>query len=464
MPVCREGGHCVADNDSAMLLGRSGFWRNMQTLDESGLQKARLIPVTGIKGALDQESRATSALLAVIKIVPELAFELLKDMKVPKGTIETYIEPEFKSGTKKIRPDGLIVITRGKKEWRALVEVKTRNNELDLNQLNAYLDLCRDYKIDALITISNQVLNASGAHPTEGIDQRKLRSTGLLHLSWLKVITDSLVLSEHKGVEDMERDLVLTELIRFMQSDASGASEFNDMGPSWTTIRESVKSGSMKKPDEALMETVSRFESLVRYSALTLSARLGVSAKEIVPRSAKSDYKRHLVSQSQKLIQSKQLIGSITIPGAPADLEMSADLGSGLLHCRFTISAPQEGRNKSRISWLTRQIKEVPTGTTISWSYKHARIPESPHSHQNLSDKNYEYELDNSRELSIFTIEVVRNMGTKRSSGKGGFIDSVVGLFEETYGNLLQNVKPWQPPAPKLSETVREIIPSNEAP
>ena len=55
-------------------------------------------------------------------------------------------------------------------------------------------------------------------------------------------------------------------------------------------------------------------------------------------------------------------------------------------------------------------------------------------------------------------------MGTKRSSGKGGFIDSVVGLFEETYGNLLQNVKPWQPPAPKLSETVREIIPSNEAP
>ena len=97
-----------------MLLGRSGFWRNMQTLDESGLQKARLIPVTGIKGALDQESRATSALLAVIKIVPELAFELLKDMKVPKGTIETYIEPEFKSGTKKF---GIFMI-RETTVWR----------------------------------------------------------------------------------------------------------------------------------------------------------------------------------------------------------------------------------------------------------------------------------------------------------------------------------------------------------
>lgn len=435
----------------------------MQTLDISSFQKARLIPVTGIKGALDQERRATSALLAVIKIVPELANELLHELKAPKGSIETFIEPEFKSGKKKIRPDGLIVITKGKKVWRALVEVKTGKNELDLSQLNAYLDLCRDYKIDALVTLSNQVLNASGAHPTEGIDQRKLRSTDLLHLSWLKVITDSLVLSEHTGVDDMERDLVLTELIRFMQSDASGASEFNDMGPSWTMVRESVKTDALKKPDEALMETVSRFESLIRYSALTLSARLGVAAKEVVAKGAKSDYKKHLVAKSQSLISTKDLVGAVTIPGAPADLEMSADLGSGLLHCKFTIAAPQEGRNKSRISWLTRQIKQAPMGTTISWNYKRARISERPHSHQDLTDKSYEYELDSSREISTFTIEVVRKMGTKRASGKGSFIDSVVDLFEETYGELLQKIKPWQAPSPKLSETVRDIIPSTEA-
>jgi hypothetical protein len=34
-----------------------------------------------------------------------------------------------------------------------------------------------------------------------------------------------------------------------------------------------------------------------------------------------------------------------------------------------------------------------------------------------------------------------------------------VGLFEVTYGELLQNIKPWQEPSPKLSETVKEIIP-----
>jgi hypothetical protein len=35
----------------------------------------------------------------------------------------------------------------------------------------------------------------------------------------------------------------------------------------------------------------------------------------------------------------------------------------------------------------------------------------------------------------------------------------VVDLFEQTYGEVLQPIKPWQEPAPKLSETVKELIP-----
>jgi hypothetical protein len=433
----------------------------MGELNVVNMQRARLIPITGIKGALDQERRASSALLAVMKIVPELTSVLLRAAKSPKGVIETYIEPEFKLGSRKIRPDGLIVITRGKKEWRALVEVKTGKNDLDLAQLNSYLDLCRDFRLDALVTISNQVLTASGAHPTDGIDQRKLRSTELLHLSWLRVITDCIVLSEHTGVEDTERDMVLKELIRFLQSDSSGASEFNDMGPNWASVREAVRTSSIKRPDEAVFETVARFESLIRYSALTLSARLGVQAKEVIPRSAKSDYKKHLTSQATDLLQSKTLKGSINVPGAPADLNLVADLGSGWLHCTFSLPTPQEGRNKSRLNWLLRQLKNHPSGTLVSWNYKHARTAESPHKVEDLIDKNYEYELDNSREIASVTVEVLAKMGTKRSAGKSGFIDSVVGLFEVTYGELLQNIKPWQEPSPKLSETVKDIIPGS---
>lgn len=434
----------------------------MGELDLQSFQPARLIPTTGIKGALDQERRAASALLAVMKIVPELCSILLRETNAPKGSIETFIEPEFKQGSKKVRPDGLVVITRGKKRWQALVEVKTGKNDLELSQLNSYLDLCRDYKLDALVTISNQVLNASGSHPTEGVDQRKLRSTDLLHLSWLKVITDCLVLSEHTKLDDTERDMVLKELIRFMQSDASGASEFNDMGSSWTYVREGVRTGSLKRSDANVMETVSRFESLIRYSALTLTARLGVQAKEVVPRSAAKDYKKHLALEANELLKTKELKGAINIPGAPAELRMVADLGSEWLHCKFTIDAPQEGRNKSRLNWLVRQLKGGPSDTLISWSYKHSRVPESPHLLGDLLSKSYEYDLDNSKQIASITVEILSKMGSKRFSGKGGFIDSVLNLFEKSYGQLLQNIKPWQEPSPRLSETVRDLIPDTE--
>lgn len=431
----------------------------MNIFDEAKLQPARLFPITGIKGALDQERRSASVLLACMKVVPELAYALLGESGAPKGVVETFIEPEFKVQKKTSRPDGYITITRGKKVWKALVEFKTGQAELDLDQLNSYLDLCRDHKIDALITISNQVLNASGAHPTNGIDQRKLRSTKLEHISWLRIIMESIVLSEHEGIADSERDYILKELIRFLQSKESGAAEFNDMSAYWPSVREGIRVGSYRKPDEEVLEIASRFESLMRYSAFTLSARLGVKAKEVTPKLAKVDYKKHLNQAGQKLIDSKVLAGEIEIPGAASKLEVIVDLASGHVHTRFTIDAPQDMRNKSRINWLLKQIKDAPAGTTVAWTYKRARASEKPELVSNLSSDNFDFELDKSREISLFTVDLISKMGTKRSVGKGSFIDSVVDSIQLGYGELLQKIKPWQKPAPKLSTKVTEIIP-----
>jgi len=421
-----------------------------------GFQAARLIPTTGIKGSIDQERRATSALLSVMKIVPELGTGLLKAAGAPKGIITSFIEPEFKMSGRKIRPDGLIVVSRGKKSWRALVEVKTGKNLLDISQINSYLDICREYRIDALLTISNEVLNASGAHPTAGIDARKLRTTTLEHFSWLRIMTEAIVLSEHVGLQDVERGLVLKELIRFLQSSSSGASEFNDMGSAWVKVRDDIRTGAIRKPDQDVLDTVSRFESLVRYAALSLSARLGVSVKEVIPRMAKQDYRRFLAESANSFIETKSLTGAIEVPGAAAPLHMLADVGSGYLRCGCSIPAPAEGRNRTRLNWILRQLRKDPAGLTLSWSYKHSRVSESPHRVIDLLDRDYDFELSNDREIASFRIEMVAKMGLKRAAGKGGFIDSVVDLFEKFYGTVLESLRLWQPPAPKLPEAVKE--------
>src|SRR3954468_24025071 len=88
---------------------------------------ARLIPTVGIKGQEEQERRATSSLLAVMRAVPEFGHALLKELGAPKSpVIETYTEVRFKdSAGKVVIPDGAIVCERGKKSSTCLVEVKT---------------------------------------------------------------------------------------------------------------------------------------------------------------------------------------------------------------------------------------------------------------------------------------------------------------------------------------------------
>ena len=58
---------------------------------EHGWQPASLIPTSGIRGADEQERRATSALLAVMMAVPEFSRSLLKKVQAPAGTLRAPI-------------------------------------------------------------------------------------------------------------------------------------------------------------------------------------------------------------------------------------------------------------------------------------------------------------------------------------------------------------------------------------
>lgn len=73
---------------------------------------------------------------------------------------------------------------------------------------------------------------------------------------------------------------------------------------------------------------------------------------------------------------------------------------------------------------------------------RRARIAETPHLVPALSDNEKGYEPDGQREIFELWVAVLTKMGTKRTSGKGGFIDSVAGLFEQSYGEVLQPIKP----------------------
>lgn len=161
-------------------------------MSEETWNQARLIPTSGIAGAEEQERRATSALLAVMAAVKDFSRSLLGPLGAPSGAIETYIEVPFLLADKKVYPDGLIRVSRGQRSWTALVEVKTGRNELEVTQLENYLDVARNEGFDALITISNEIPPAAGQHPTK-VDRRKLRKVDLHHWSWTYLLSAAVM-------------------------------------------------------------------------------------------------------------------------------------------------------------------------------------------------------------------------------------------------------------------------------
>jgi len=209
----------------------------MNDNDTTKWEAARLIPVSGIRNAEEQERRATSALLAVLSSVDEFGMAFAKPYGALKSRLEAFIEVQFElADGRKVRPDGVIRTTRGTRLWTALIEVKTGNNELKREQIEAYLDLAKEQGFDCVITISNEIAKIPGQHPVE-VDKRKLRSAPLYHMSWSRVLTEALLQKTHRGVADPDQAWILGELIRYLEHPNAGSVDFSDMGARYFASR-----------------------------------------------------------------------------------------------------------------------------------------------------------------------------------------------------------------------------------
>lgn len=418
-------------------------------MDEERWEPARLIPVSGIGGAEEQERRGTSALLAVLTSVREFGRAITRPLGAPAGTLTTYIEVPFRLGDRAFRPDGLIRVQRGKQTWIALVEVKTGRNDLVAEQIDAYLDLARDQQFDAVLTISNQLVTAPGQHPSR-VDKKKLRKVALHHLSWSQIHTAAVVERVNRSVTDPEQAWILAELIRYLEHPRSGAVDFDDMGASWVAVRDSVATRTLRPGDKSAAEVVGRFGQLIAFAGMRLSRKLGVEVRPGLSRAEVKDVGAYAQAGVRRLVETGMLHGALQVPYAASPIEVTADLRSGLVSCSITLGAPTQGRNTTRVNWLTRQLAKAPDSLTIeawpAWARK-------PGPCQPLPAVRQRPELlfeDPKKELKSFTLRLSAPAGTKRGQGRGSFVGSVLTLVDGFYEGVVQYVKPWTPPAPPV--------------
>ena len=245
---------------------------------------ARMIPTAGIRGQDEQEGRATSALLAVMSAVPEFARAVLAHMHAPKGKVAAFCEVPLKGDDGRAqRPDGAIVIERGKTNWSCLVEVKTGKKELKTDQMAGYIDLARTYGFDGVLSISNQLTSRPDELPY-AVDRRKVGKLTIRHLAWWQVLTEAVMQHEHRGVSDPDQQWILGELIAYLTHERSGANGFSDMGPEWVGVRDAVLAGILKPQDEGALLVAERWNQFARYLCLSLSQALGTTSRSKGPR------------------------------------------------------------------------------------------------------------------------------------------------------------------------------------
>ena len=326
-------------------------------------ERARLIPVSGIKGQTEAEDRATSALLAVLSIVRPFSVALLGPLgatRAKSARVEAFLQPVIEVDDGTVRPDGLIRVLVGKRiSYEALVETKTGTAKLDAAQINAYLEAARSAGVDAIVTISNEIAPAPGVHPTEGLRVRSNSKVAVHHLSWMLIMSEAVKEHTHRGVDDPEQAWILEELIRYMSHPKSGVLDFADMGDNWTAVRDGAVEGSLSRNSPEAVEVCQRWDQLLRVAALRLGTEIGSDVTEVIPRSHQQNPRLRNKEFVQSLCADGTLTGVLRVPDAIADISVTADIRTSRVILHTTFTAPNDRTPRAAVVWLTKQLKSA---------------------------------------------------------------------------------------------------------
>ena len=404
--------------------------------DDDEWDRARLFSVSGIGKGEERERRSASALLAVMSGVREFGRELTRRCGAIGGTIETFVEPQFTRGDTSIRPDGLVRVRRGGREWTALVEVKTSNALLRADQIEMYVELARTEGFDAVITVSNQLLSGNDDLPVE-IDRRKLRKVAVRHVSWDEIRSVAIHLSMHDKVEDATQGWVLREFVRYLLHDQSKLQGFTDMGPDWAHVRDGVKNKTIHPRDKAADGVCRQFDQLIRHIGHDLSCLLGVDVAPVFPRNRADSTPR-----IQQLTDSGVLFGSLRIPGTVGPLTLSMDLRTDKVSCSTTVDAARTSRAATSIRHLLRQIPDAPDKLLVQASTSRAAARPRQVELTTLRDDPQVLVESEERPPRRFTLTLTSGIGGRGGPARGNVVAATDSLIAEFYRDVVQHLRP----------------------
>lgn len=152
------------------------------------------------------------------------------------------------------------------------------------------------------------------------------------------------------------------------------------------------------------------------------------------------------------LIDEGCLIGSIKVPNAAAPLDIEVNLRIREVTTSYTVVGPRAGRPATRIGWFPRQLKDAPPTARIDVRYPHTKDRSSMLLRDAMTNPQMlPHPTNPKREPWEFSVAWARPMGIKRGKLAGSIVGDTRGQAIEFYRTILQTLRLWVPPAPKLA-------------
>ena len=429
-------------------------------------QRARLFPVIA---DTSKEGRTLSVFLSCMCAIHELGQTLMASVGQRIGTrgkIEAYTEIVFKNGPspKKLRPDGLLVITTGKRRWSALVEAKVGRIEIDADQIAEYVQLAKANSIDAVITISNQFVALPDHHPVT-LPKGQLKNVALYHWSWMTLVTQATLLVSRDDVDDIDQCFILSEFLRFLRHPSAGVASFDRMNPEWKEVVGKVQAGgNLTKTASEVENTVASWHQEIQDLCLVMSRKLGRDVDARLSRVHASDPVKRLRDDCDELVKNSRLECALTVPDAAAPLVVSADLRTRSIITSMKMAAPGDRKStKARVNWMVRQLaKSDPQDVHIRALWP-GRAEPTQATLVTLRENSEALDATNkSMTPNSFEVLLVRNVAGK-FSGTKTFIEHLEEAVPSFYEQAGQHLRAWQPPAPKIAKVVEDALDAKDA-
>lgn len=390
----------------------------MDSPDELESRRARLFPI----GNSDSETSTVSIFLASLGAVKEYREELLSQIgikKINNKNIELHTYTEVSGGNSENRPDGLLVITSGKHnpviEWAGFVEAKVRDNTLDAEQIERYVDFAREIGINDIITVSNYLSTT----PMDSPITSKKNKFNLYHWSWtyLKVTASRLIRTE--AIEDTDHIFMLRELRKYFDTHKN-INNYVHMGQEWKNAVAKIHTYSDNQSIDK--ETVSNIVESFKQEEKDISLQLTDRSNHYIELVTKSNREDEI----EEMLQNKKVITSTFMIDNNKNCNFSIDVcfKSRTIRC-YTRYVIDKGQAKSQTSSLIKKLDSSGTTDDIKINAYYIR------NKSNMANKSLT-ELNKEKEQAEYYSILDKSLGNKVKFFEIETIDTVSKSFTST--------------------------------